>query len=96
MDAYLVQIAQRLGRAMNVADADFLSVDDLLLAINATPAGDDEFLLLYNFINSFQAVESFSNGTGAADKYEAAKKAHKKNLAALKAKIEALEAAKAG
>ena len=93
MEAFLVQIAQRLARAMHIANADFLSPDDLLLEIQAAPHGEDEFLLLYNFINSFQAVQSFSNGTGTADKYDAAKKAHQRNLTALKTKIEALEAA---
>ncbi len=95
MDAYLVQMAQRLGRAMNIADADLLSPDELLLEIHAAENGDDEFLLLYNFVNSFQALQSFMNGTGAPEKYEAVKKAHKQNLTALKNKIQSLEAANA-
>jgi hypothetical protein len=70
VDAYLVRMAQRLGSAMKIADADFLSPDDLLLAINAAENGESEFLLLYNFINSFQAVQSFMNGTGAGVPHE--------------------------
>lgn len=95
MDAFLVQVSQRLGRAMAIEDAEYMNPNELLLEIQAAEHGDDEFLLLYNFINSYNAVELFTDGKGNPDRYEAAKKAHKKNAAALKARIDALEAANA-
>jgi hypothetical protein len=74
---------------------EYLSPDELLLQIHANEDADDEFLLLYNFINSFQGLESFMNGKGAPEKYAAVKAAHKRNMAALKTKIETLEQANA-